>query len=275
MTFFAVAVFILGTIIGSFLNVVALRYNTGFSLGGRSRCFSCGKTLNWYELIPVFSYLFLRGKCSACKSKISIQYPLVEATTGLLFVGIFFHVSHLLFIDTTQFVVMFAFYAIIFSILVVITIYDIFHTIIPDGLVYTFIALAGLLRIFLLITSDFSKTELLNTAAGIIFFTFFFLLWFISRGTWMGFGDAKLVFGIGLLLGLVSGLSALFLAFWIGSAIGLVLLWLATLGKGTTSLFHTQKQITMKTEIPFAPYLILGTALVFFFGINVFHFFAF
>ena len=81
-------VFILGAIIGSFLNVVILRYGTK-SLGGRSECPSCGKKLVWFELIPIFSFLFLRGKCGSCGRKISWQYPLVEISTGLICLLIF------------------------------------------------------------------------------------------------------------------------------------------------------------------------------------------
>src|SRR5690242_17998674 len=81
--------FILGTIIGSYINVVVLRYHTGrSSVTGRSLCFSCGKTLSWYELVPIFSFLFLNGKCLGCNSRISYQYPIVEFITGILFLGI-------------------------------------------------------------------------------------------------------------------------------------------------------------------------------------------
>src|SRR3989338_3931288 len=85
-TLFALSVFILGAIVGSFLNVVILRYNTGVSFfSGRSFCPSCGKKLSWYELVPVVSFFALRRKCAGCDSKISWQYPLVEIATGLLF----------------------------------------------------------------------------------------------------------------------------------------------------------------------------------------------
>ncbi len=277
MTLFAVLAFMFGTIIGSFLNVVALRYNTGKSVGGRSSCFSCGKTLEWYELVPVISYFILRGRCSKCGSKISPQYPLVECTTGLLFLGIFLKYSPMLLTAPflSYFILPVAISAIVASILMVIVVYDIEHTIIPDGLVYAFIAIGALIRIYMLVASGFSMGEIWNTLAGLFFFTFFFLLWFVSKGTWMGFGDAKLVLGIGLYLGLSEGLSALFLAFWIGSAYGLVLIFLRALGKGKTRLFGTGKEITMKSEIPFAPFLVIGLLLVFFFGINVFQILSF
>src|SRR5690606_24099342 len=87
MTYFVYAFFfLLGLIIGSFLNVVIYRYNTGSAIKGRSYCFTCRSQLRWYELVPLFSFLIQRGKCRSCRSLISIQYPLVELTVGVVFV---------------------------------------------------------------------------------------------------------------------------------------------------------------------------------------------
>mgnify|MGYP003393724366 FL=1 len=238
MTIFTILTFfLLGTIIGSFLNVVILRYNTGVSITGRSGCFSCGKKLEWYELVPILSFLFLRGKCSKCNTKISWQYPLVELVTGLLFVFSFQYGFYYLFI---------------FSLLIVITVYDLRHKIIPDGLVFTFIGLAFL--------KLFYYTNILDFLAGPILFVPFFLLWYLSKGKWMGFGDAKLAIGIGFFMGFVGGVSSIILGFWIGAMAGL--LWI-----GISAMFG--KHIGMKSEIPFAPYLILGMLITFFFHINV------
>ena len=88
-SFYLIFSFVLGTLIGSFLNVVALRYNTGMTVNGRSKCFSCGKNLSWFELFPVLSFLFQKGACRKCKSKISWQYPLIETLSGIIFVMIF------------------------------------------------------------------------------------------------------------------------------------------------------------------------------------------
>ena len=98
---FLILLFVFGLIIGSFLNVVIFRFNTRRSffsaLGGRSGCMTCQNQLLWYELLPVFSFLGLRGRCRNCKTKISIQYPLVEILTGFLFVAVFLRFQSLVF----------------------------------------------------------------------------------------------------------------------------------------------------------------------------------
>src|ERR1035437_5579006 len=116
--------FVFGLIIGSFLNVVILRLNTKRSLGGRSACMSCMNKLSWYELIPVFSFLGLKGRCRNCKTKISIQYPLVELVTGLIFASLFLKFQYVFFLNTLMFSFIYAYYAVMFSLLIVIATYD-------------------------------------------------------------------------------------------------------------------------------------------------------
>ena len=198
--------FILGLIVGSFLNVVIYRYNTGRSVNGRSGCLSCGKKLKASELIPVISFIFLRAKCSGCGTKISFQYPLVELVTGFIF----------LFLSLNYWGLELILLLIIFSILVVIFTYDLKHKIIPDTLVFTIAGLALIYRLLIIDFSDLNFQVWLDIFAGIIFFIPFFLLWFLSRGVWIGLGDGKLSLSIGWLLGFVHGVSALIIAFWIG-----------------------------------------------------------
>src|SRR3989344_2743376 len=139
---YPILIFIFGTIIGSFLNVVILRYNSGMSLGGRSGCFSCGKPLTWKELIPLLSFFYQRRKCVGCGSAISWQYPAVEALTGLSFVLIFYKYFGNDLILSAERVSSALIYAVIFCLLIVIAVYDMRHKIIPNGPVYLFITLS-------------------------------------------------------------------------------------------------------------------------------------
>jgi len=260
--------FVLGSIVGSFLNVVALRFRTGLSpFSGRSKCFVCGKTLHFYELIPVLSFLFLFGRCSKCRSKISWRYPLIEIITGFLFVGILLKTEMFLAIGFWQFVLAFLYLSAVWGILTVIVLYDIKHKIIPDILVFAFCALS-LLQGFMGGMTDFLYTLL----AGVLICMPFYFLWLISSGKWIGLGDSKLAFGIGCFLGISGGLSAVALAFWIGAVFGLLFIFVSKYLPRKYGLSLFTKHLTIKSEIPFAPFLILGTALVFFFGVQVFDF---
>jgi leader peptidase (prepilin peptidase)/N-methyltransferase len=244
-------IFIFGTIIGSFLNVVILRHNTGESvIYSGSRCFSCGKRLSWYELIPIFSFLIQKGRCRKCKSRISWQYPIVEFITGLLFLAVAWKLGF-------QLEVGIPYYWLIFSLLIVISVYDLRHQIIPSVFVYFFIFLS-FLNLFRI--SDFGfRISIVwsNLFAGIAFLAFFALFWLVSKGKWMGLGDAKLALGIGWSLGAIHGLIAMLFSFWAGALTGIFLL-----------LFAGRK-FTIKSRIPFGPFLVLGMMIAFLFGGNI------
>jgi prepilin signal peptidase PulO-like enzyme (type II secretory pathway) len=251
ITFFFVFVF--GTIIGSFLNVVALRFKTGRSVGGRSFCFSCGKTLTAFELIPVFSYLFQRGKCKGCKSSISGQYPLVEFITGIVFATIAIVASNIFW---------FVLYCAAFSVLIVIAIYDSRHKIIPDSLSFIF-AVIGLIAFLNRYWGNIVSVNAgIAFLAGLLLFLPFFFLWLVSDGLWMGLGDAKLAVGIGWLLGLASGFSAIILGIWIGAFWSVLQIIVNRYRKG--------KKLSLKSEIPLAPFLIIGTFLALIFTPDIF-----
>lgn len=250
--------FVFGLIIGSFLNVVIFRLNTERSFGGRSGCMTCESTLTWYELIPVFSFLGLRGRCKNCKAKISLQYPIVEFLTGFVFAVLFYKFQDVFFADTLVFSFTYAFYTAVFSLLLVISVYDLRHKIIPDALssIFGLLAFIGLFffRDFVYYPHLPSLLEFLSGLLVAVPFAFF---WLVSSGRWMGLGDAKLVVGLGWLLGFSYAFSGVVVAFWIGAI-------------GGISLVIFSKKHGIKSEIPFAPYLVLGAFLVFIFSLSLF-----
>lgn len=252
---FTIIFFVLGLIIGSFLNVVILRFGTNKSLGGRSSCMSCQNQLCWYELIPLFSFLALRGRCMHCKTKISAQYPLVEFVTGVIFALLFLKFQNFLFVNPSVFATDYLYYAIAFSILTVIAVYDLKHKIIPDTL-SIFLGVLTFVGLFLFNNYSFFPhiPTILQFLSGVFIAFPFFFLWLVSRGAWMGLGDAKLALSIGWLLGNAAALSALVFAFWSGAIVGLYLIIFA-------------KSHGMKSEIPFAPYLVLGALAAFLFSL--------
>ncbi|MFM2357892.1 MAG: hypothetical protein RJA61_629 [Candidatus Parcubacteria bacterium] len=256
--------FILGAIIGSFLNVVALRFNTGRSfVTGRSGCFSCGKTLSWYENIPLVSFIFLRGKCSGCKTKISWQYPVVELATALIFLFGFLHFQSLLRVSFSSFLISYLFLILTSIFLIPVFIYDLWHKIIPNEFVYPFIIVSGVSMFFPQGTYVFPS--LLHLLAGPLLFLPFFLLWLVSGGRWIGFADSKLAWGIGWSLGFISGVSAIALSFWIGAlwAIGAILIQ-------RLLLVSSSQRVTMKSEVPFGPFMIIAFFIAFFFSFDFF-----
>lgn len=261
-TFLDIIVFIFGVIIGSFLNVVILRFRTGRTLGGRSACMTCSKTLTWYELIPLGSFLTQRGRCRGCRTRISWQYPIVEALTGFLFVLLSWKFAYLLPENLGLFLVLFGFYGIIFSILIVLSVYDIKHKILPDSLVFPFAGLAFLGMFFIFGNSIVlhlpSYTQFL---AGIVLPAPFLFLWILSKGKWMGLGDVKLMIGIGFLLGLSAGVTAILISFWVGAGVSILMLLLAP--------YFGKKAIHLKTALPFGPFLAIGTIIVFLCGLDL------
>jgi len=239
-------IFLFGLIIGSFLNCLIYRLEKSESfLKGRSYCPHCQHILNWQDLIPVFSFLILKGRCRYCGGKISLQYPLVELATALLFVLI---INNQLSINFTIYDLLITIYLLLTtSFLIVIFVYDLKHYLIPDKVIYPAIVTAfiyNLLNTQYLILNTFPSS--LGAAA------FFLFIVLISHEKWMGTGDVKLAFFMGLILGFPNILVALFLAFFIGATAGLILIGL---GKKT-----------LKSEIPFGPFLVTGTYLALFFG---------
>ena len=243
MFFYYVIFFLFGLAIGSFLNCAVCRIEKDESfLKGRSYCPHCKHTLSYKDLVPLLSFLVLLGKCRYCKKKISFQYPLVEIFTGLLFLSILFFSSNV--------INAFFFFA-IFSFLIIIFIYDLKHFLIPDIALYPALILA---LIYQLVQVESAFLSVILSA--VLSCSFFLSIFLVSRGKWMGFGDVKLAFFMGLFLGYPNILVALFMAFSIGAIISLVIVFL--------------KKKSLKSEVPFGPFLIIGTYIGLFFGETIY-----
>jgi len=249
MGFFYFIVFIFGLMVGSFLNSIIYRLPSGESfLIQRSYCPYCKHKLSWKDLIPIFSFLILKGKCRYCHHQISLQYPLVELATGILFVLIFWILDF-------GFDLAFGFWNLIFylviaSFLIIIFFYDLKHYIIPDKIIYPAIAIALFYQLFGI--WNFEIGILKPILSAILAGLFFLSIVLFSRGKWMGVGDVKLAFFMGLFLGFPNILIALFLAFFIGAIIGI-------------GLIISGKK-TLKSEVPFGPFLVVGTFIALFWG---------
>jgi leader peptidase (prepilin peptidase)/N-methyltransferase len=243
LAFINIAIFLLGAIIGSFLNVCVYRIPAGQSIvSPPSRCPQCGASIRWYQNIPIVSYLVLRGRCAGCRARISPRYPLVEALTGLLFLLVWMVFGWQ---AATPLYWVFA------AALVVITFIDLDHQIIPDvislpGIIVGFLtALAipwlswtdSLLGILLGGGSLFLVAEAYHRLTG-------------QEG--MGGGDVKLLAMIGAFLGWKAILPVIFLGSLAGSLVGVPLM--------------IAKRSGGKLAIPFGPFLALGAIVCLLWG---------
>lgn len=231
---------VFGLIIGSFLNALIWRLkNKKSMLRTRSVCPKCGHVLAWHDLIPVFSYVLLDGKCRYCGKKISIQYPLVEAATAALFVlAVFVYgPENISLIFRAWFFI---------SLLIVIFTYDLLWGEILDKI--TLPAIIMVLSINLLLGCGWAG---LFMGAG-IGFVFFLLQFLASKGRWLGGGDVRMGALMGFMVGWPNILVALFAAYIVGAAVAMPL------------LFAGRKKLSSK--IPLGTFLALGTLVALFWG---------
>ena len=223
--------FIFGLIIGSFLNCLVWRLHVGGGMWGRSYCPKCKKQIAWHDNIPVFSFLFLKGKCRHCGGSISIQYPLTELIVAILFVLAFvvnldlrFTNYDLRIVDLflnleSKFLILLIRDWFLISVMIIIFIYDLRWYLILDKVTIP----ACVIVFFMNILLGFSWLNLL--ISGIIGGSFFLLQFVVSRGKWIGGGDIRLGVLMGLSLGWPNVILAIFLAYLIGSVVGIGLIF--------------------------------------------------
>lgn len=242
--------FILGLIIGSFLNVLVYRLKDAETLLGRSFCRHCKHQIRWYDNVPLVSFVLLRGNCRDCEARISWQYPALEFLTGVVFalIGYYFFDPFVFssFIETLWLLG-------IVSCLLVIGAYDVRHMEIPFSMLIASIVLTLLFLVssfFLSGEAFFSSQLWYGLLGGAVVCGFFFLLVWMSHETWMGWGDVWLGFVAGSIVGLPLVLPMLTLSFGLGAIVGLL------------SIAYKKKGL--KSQIPFAPFLVAGVILILF-----------
>ena len=270
----------IGAIIGSFINALVYRFRSGETMEGRSHCVSCNHTLYARDLVPIFSFLLLRGRCRYCKEFISIQYPLVELVAMFLSVGVFL-------LNPFPLPLLLAFFfwmTTLFS-----SVYDLRFQELPNnslilggllGLATVFINCGGetcvpiIPALDMILAGPFVALPLLSISA-------------LSKERAMGWGDGFFMIGFGWLLGMSGGFSALFIGVWSGAIFGLLAIaWQyvyekilkpspqpsPSKGEGATVHHRSSEdghaKVTMKSKIPFAPFLALGAIAVYFFHAN-------
>lgn len=230
--------FLAGLTIGSFLNVVIIRGALSEGLGGRSKCRFCNKTLSTRELVPIVSFLIQKGRCLHCGTALLWQYPLVELATGISY-GL-----------TTILVPSIAILVPIFigiGALEIILVSDLRFQIIPDWAVLILLIL-GIIRLWY---GGYGSMLKYDATAALVLSAIPALLWLLSKGRWMGLGDAKLILATSLVLGFPASLIAFLFSFWLGGIMGIILIM--------------ARFKSLHSKIPFGPFIFLGSLLAYFF----------
>lgn len=241
---YLVLFFILGTAVGSFLNVVIDRTTRGQSILGRSYCDYCKATLKTLDLIPVVSFVGLGARCRYCKKPISWQYPIVEVLAGVTFA-----LSFLTLTAAGQVgILALLYYFFVGSIMIVVSAIDLKYSLIPTSFVYSGSLIALFYNYFSLPSAEFVTYVLAAFGASFFFLIIFLITW----GKGMGFGDLVLAFFMGMVLGASSVTLAIFLAFASGAAVSLFLIISGKKRMGQT--------------VPFGPFLVLGFFWALFWG---------
>jgi len=243
---FLVFIFFLGASVGSFLNVLIYRFHQRKNIFGRSFCPHCQHQLYWFDLIPIFSFFILRGRCRHCRQKISWQYPLVEFITGILFSFSFLNLfSRFYLLDSTFYFLLFRDWIFI-SVMIFVFVYDLKYMLIEDAVV-----IPAMVAVFFL--SLLAGQSLFTIIAGALMsWLFFWLQYYLTKKRGLGEGDLRLGILMGIMFGWPNVLVAIFISYIIGGFVSLVLIIV-----GKKKLF---------SEIPLGPFLALGSLITMFFG---------
>lgn len=256
---------------GSFINCILYRLEQNQSfIKGRSYCPHCKHQLGFWDLIPIFSFIFLKAKCRYCQKKISWQYPLIEIITGIIFIFVYLEtkvsipfIGEMIISKGIEALASFN-YLILFrnlffsAVLIIIFVYDLKHQLVSEKIVIPAIIIALTFNFFMKISpigipAGSYGVNWLDLLLGVIIGSSFFLSqYLISKGRWIGFGDVYLGFMMGAMLGWQKVILAIILAYFIGAMIAVILIIL--------------KKESWKSKIALGPFLMIGTFIALLYG---------
>lgn len=251
MIIMAIFIFLLGLAVGSFINALVFRTHAGIPVTkGKSKCMSCEMVIKSHDLVPIFSYFLLRGRCRGCKTAISWQYPMVELVSGALFLLMFLRYYFGWFVPTevvSETMILYLVRDTVFAIfLLIIFVYDLRYQLILDRFTIPAIIFAFVINVIL----GYSLVSLL--AGAFIVGGFFAMQYLVSKGKWIGGGDMRMGFLMGAMLGLLYGFAALVISYVLGAIVGIVLI--------------LSNKAKLHTKVPLGVFLALGTLLTLIFG---------
>lgn len=220
---------------------------------GRSKCLSCGEALRASDLIPVVSYLLLKGKCRYCKSKYGVSAIIIEVLFGITFLALY---TCILVDQPTLLLALMwlVYYTLLFGVLGVMALYDKAHSYIPLPFLAAFLALC----VIMFGRRMFTDISLITILSPIFVALPFFLVWIISKGKGLGFGDVIIFFGVGAFFGSLQGFAVLMISVWMGAIYGLYFKY----------VLHNKREGV--TPIPFVPFIVVAFLIVLFSGITIF-----
>ena len=250
---FEILSFFFGASIGSFVQVIATRLHVAPIIHGRSKCLSCGEALRIPDLIPIFSYLFLKGKCRYCKTVFGSSALIIEGIFGLVFVALYYFV--LLGQSSLVMVLLWlSYYTLLFGTLGVIALYDKAHTYIPVPFLFFY----GFLTLLMMVVRYVHEPSFILLLGPVMVALPFLIIWLITKGKGLGFGDVLLFLGVGAFFGVNQGIAVLLISIWSGALYGLYVKYLSS-RKGKSGI-----------AIPFVPFIVLAFVIVLFTDIDIF-----
>jgi leader peptidase (prepilin peptidase)/N-methyltransferase len=244
--------FLYGAAIGSFVQVVVTRLNVAPVMKSRSKCLSCGEALRVFDLVPIFSYLFLGGKCRYCKVPYGKDALIIESIFGTVFV-LLYHFVLAGMVPLTS-ILWLAYYSLLLVSLGVIALYDLKHSYVP----LSYLSVFSFLSFAMLVVRYRYEPEPAVLLGPLVVAFPFLLIWIITKGRALGFGDVVLYMAVGAFFGVEQGLAVLLLSVWMGALVGVV-------------VYLNRKRTSNKsTSLPFVPFIVLAFLIVLFTDIDVF-----